>query len=286
MRHLGLTVLGLTVLALALATSTAHAWGAVCYNVDILADQKDRCPPRGYWPDGGCDQCLPVNHHPFIPLFQIFCGPSFPCRMNPIPCDRCNGTCTVMWGEGPWRWARVFGAQQTAYDVISGCNQWLGQRYCTTAGGGEITGAYCRAEDFGWIPPPHGGYERLGDDLDYQARLAAYTGPPPSQPNDGWLHRIGIFVVLAQGAMSEWDREYWSRAANLCAWYYINRAADPGEMQVALDAMGFPDNLTHSEWEELEDILEATCSARPFADCLEAIEPSTWGGIKHLYREP
>lgn len=280
MRHLWLTAL-----ALLLGTSTAHAWGAVAYRIDILEDQKTLCPPRGYYPDGGCDQCLPVNHHPLIPLFQIFCGPDFSCRMNPVECDKCNGTCVVLWAEGPFRWARVFGNQQAVYDVISGCSEWIDQRYCTTAGGGEVTGAYIRAEDFDWIPPSQGGYDRLGDDFDYQARLAAYSGPTPSLPNDSWQHRIGIFVVLAEDATSPWDRMHWSRAANLCAWYYITRAAGPSEIQQALYSMGFPNNLTHSEWEDLDDIHAATCGGRPFADCWEAVEPSTWGGIKHLYRE-
>jgi hypothetical protein len=249
---------------------------------EVLTRQFNQCPPRGPQPDHGCDQCLPRNHSPLLPLFQIFCGPDHECRLrNPHGCLVCNGTCISVFRSGYTKWFVVLGDSEPVRNVITNCNQWLYQTYCN-----GVSGAYFVGEDMHWIPIGGQDYRDLPWDPLYAEVLAAYTGPGPEWIEDAWLYRIGVFAEMVHRADSETLREHYRRAALLSAWQYIFRAAPADQLYQVFAMAGFPADLDFDEFQDLIEIHEATCIDFPFLDCTDPVNQATWGGIKHLYRDP
>jgi len=249
---------------------------------EILDRQLNLCPPRGPQPFRGCDQCLPRNHSPLIPLFQIFCGPDHECRVrNPHGCPVCNGTCIQTYRAGYTKWFIVFGNSEPVRNVITNCNQWLYQTYCD-----GVSGAYFVGEDMNWIPLSGESYRDLPYDPLYREVRGSYSGPGPEWMEDSWLYRIGFFAEMVRRADSEPAREHYRRAALLSAWQYLFRVAPADQLSQALAIAGFPTSLDFDQYQDSVAIHEATCFDFPFLDCTDPVAPATWGGIKHLYRDP
>ncbi len=258
--------------------SLAHAeFSVIGYDREILDHQYENCPPRGSYAYGGCDQCLPINHAPLIPLFQIFCGPARECRMPGDRCPVCNGTCIAIWHVGYTKWFVAWGDADPVHHVITVCNQWLHQSYCP-----GVTGAYFVGEDFSWIPPRQNSYRDLAFDPLYRDAIAAYTGPAAFSLEDAWRYRIGLFAEMTRRAPPS-SRDHYVRAANLAAWYAIAVFAPPDERDQAMAAIGFPLTLQNLEFRDLADIHRATCTDYPFMDCTDPVESTTWGAIKQRY---
>jgi hypothetical protein len=249
---------------------------------EILERQLDTCPPRGPYPFQGCDQCLAVNHQPLFPIFQLFCGgPDRGCRLNPPACHVCNGACVHFYQLGYTNWFFVVGNPEPVRNVITNCNQWQYQSYCN-----GVTGAYFVGEDFSWIPSHGSDYRDLPFDPLYGQVRSSYTGPGPVGLADAWLYRFGVFAEMTRLAGSEPARQHYRRAALLSAWQYFVRAVPWDQLAQVLASAGFPDYLDSPQSLDSLDIHQATCFDFPFLDCTDPVEPSTWGGIKHLYRDP
>jgi hypothetical protein len=151
-----------------------------------------------------------------------------------------------------------------------------------------VKGAYLVGDSFDWIPfpiPGLGGYLNLPFDPDVRSQLASYVGPNAALPGEGWFYRIGLFTALTFRTPPGPRQEYFRRAANLAMWYYVFAYVPPRDQDQARIALGLPSGITTQDSDDILDTFEATCNLSPFSDCWEAVEPSTWGGIKHLYRE-
>jgi hypothetical protein len=285
MRALLLAVL---VLAGAAPTVLAFGWGTVGYDVLILERQLEDCPPRGEHPFGGCDQCLAYRYQPLLFLSRVFCGEPGTdwCPIRWEDCDICNGSCAVLWTSGEKKWINVIGDMANVHDTITECRQWQTQIYGTSRTGEPIPGAYFFGDSFGSLPPHRDDYRSLAQDPNYLGELAAYSGGSPDGLEASWRHRMGLFAVMAQSVGLGPLHDHYERAASLCAWQYVIRFVPADERERVLAAMSLPRSLTGLEWSDLEQIFEVTCNERPFRDCWDAVTPSTWGGIKHLYREP
>jgi hypothetical protein len=262
-------------------------WGTVAYRPVTLDRQLDECPPQGPDPWRGCDQCLVRIYQPLNPLVRIFCGKigaGMDWCIEPVRvCSQCNGSCAIMWSNAQLNYVNVLWGLGTVQTAIANCRQWETQVYCTKEGGGQIPGAYVLGDDFGWIENYQGNYADLRFDPRFQSEVARFAGGFPASDEESWRRRMGVFGVLAM--QHPGYRTYYERAASLAAWFYIVGFAPNGQVDQMLLDNGFPLNIQGQNWNDLVDLFDATCSYAPFNDCTSALEASTWGDIKHRFRE-
>jgi len=264
------------------------SWGTVAYRPPVLDQQLNECPPQGPNPWRGCDQCLVHIYQPMNPLAKVFCGEiglGFDWCINPIrTCSQCNGGCAIMWSNAQLHYINVLWNLGAVHSAIDLCRQWQTQTYCTKPGGGTVPGAYVLADEFGWIDNYQGDYEDLSTDWRFTQEVGRFAGGFPISDEESWRHRMGIFGVLAMQHPEY--RLYYERAASLAAWFYIVGFAPSEQVDQMLLDIGFPLTLQGQNWHDLVDVFHATCRFAPFNDCTSALEPTTWGDIKHRFHVP